>query len=73
VTTGIIVGKKGKIAVEGKWAKVIDTPNVVVMLVSDEDGIKRLRHLDTEHLLAKVRSAVDEESCIAFLEECRGT
>ena len=73
VTAGIVVGIKWEVALEGEWAKVVDAPDVVVVFVGDEDGIQRLRHLDAEHLLAEVRSAVNEKPCVSHLEECRGT
>ena len=39
---GIVVGIDGKIAVKGKRPEVVDAANMVVMLMSDEDSIKRL-------------------------------
>jgi hypothetical protein len=55
---GIVVGIEGKCAFEGEGTQVIDTAYMVVVLVSDEDSIQRIPHLNTQHLFAEVRSAI---------------
>ena len=73
MSTGIVVGIKWKVAVEGKGPEVVDAPDMVIMLVGDEHSIKRFRHLDTEHLLTEVRTAIEQKSCVALLEKRRST
>ena len=70
---GIVVGIEWQVAVEGKGTEVVYATDVVIVLVSNENGIQWLRHPDAEHLFAEVRTAIQQKPCVAFLEECRST
>ena len=57
---------------EVKWSDVIDTDDVVIVFVCNEDSIE-VFYLRPEHLLSKIGARVDKDIDLLVLQECSGT
>ena len=57
-----LIGKEGQAGFgAGEGAQVVDAAGVVIVLVGENDTVKRQK-VHTQHLLSKVRTAVNQET-----------
>lgn len=62
-TKGIAID--GDFAKNAKGAQVIDAPNMVVVFMREEYGADAAKMIEREHLLTKIRAAVDQDTFAA--------
>ena len=69
---GEVIGKDVDIAKPAEWAQVVNSARMVVVLMGEQHTVDMVEW-NAQHLLTEVGTAINQDTRIAHLHECRHT